>query len=136
MKKEKSCGIVVFNDDKILVVKQNAGHYGFPKGHVEENETEFETAIREVKEETNVDAAIVGNFRDVITYSPKEDVLKDVIFFSGKALSFDLKNQETEISKVMFCDFEKAFKLVTYENEKKILKDAIKYYEDNKKLFE
>ena len=46
MKKEKSCGIVVFDHDKVLVVRMLDGHYGFPKGHVEENETEEETAIK------------------------------------------------------------------------------------------
>ena len=62
MKKEKSCGIIVFDNDKVLVVKHLDGHYGFPKGHVENNETEEETAIREVKEETNCDAKIIPGF--------------------------------------------------------------------------
>ena len=79
MEKEKSCGIVVFNEDKVLIVKHNVGHYGMPKGHVEDGETEFETAIREVKEETNIDAKIIDGFRKVITYSPRENVLKDVV---------------------------------------------------------
>lgn len=55
MKYEKSCGAIVIEDGKVLLVKHNAGHWDFPKGHVEEGETEFETAIREVKEETNID---------------------------------------------------------------------------------
>ena len=49
---EKSCGAIIFNDGKVLVVKQTSGFYGFPKGHVEIGETEKETAIRETKEET------------------------------------------------------------------------------------
>ena len=43
-KKEKSCGIIVFDDkNRVLMVKHKEGHYGFPKGHVEPNETENET---------------------------------------------------------------------------------------------
>ena len=34
-----------------LLVYQSNGHYSFPKGHMEEGETEIETALREVKEE-------------------------------------------------------------------------------------
>ena len=128
MKKEKSCGIVVFNNNKVLIIKHNKGHYGLPKGHVEDNETEFETAIREVKEETNIDAKIIGNFRKVITYNPKANVLKDVVYFVGEATSFYLKNQVTEVSLAEFLDFDIALNLVTYEDEKSILKDAIDYY--------
>ena len=45
MKKEKSCGIVVFNKEKVLIIKHNRGHYGLPKGHVEDGETEYRILI-------------------------------------------------------------------------------------------
>ena len=32
---EKSCGVIVFYNDKVLLIKHNLGHIGFPKGHVE-----------------------------------------------------------------------------------------------------
>ncbi len=67
-KREKSCGVAIFKDDKILLVQQNEGNWSLPKGHVEENETEMETAIREVKEETNIDVEIISDYRRVITY--------------------------------------------------------------------
>ena len=72
---EKSCGAVIFrknkNDVKLLLVKNHNGrHWSFPKGHIEENETEEETAIREIKEETNLDVKIMDNFREVSSYCP------------------------------------------------------------------
>ena len=60
MKNEKSCGCIIIDNGKVLLVKQTAGHWGFPKGHVETNETEIETAIRETKEETNLSTISVG----------------------------------------------------------------------------
>ena len=51
--REKSFVCIITKDNKVLLIKQTKGHWGFPKGHVEKNETEIETAIREVKEETN-----------------------------------------------------------------------------------
>lgn len=127
MKKEKSCGIVVFNNDEVLLVFHNLGHYGFPKGHVEKGETEEETAIREVKEETNCDAKIIPGFREVITYSPKPNVVKDVVFFIGEALITDLKPQEEETSDVFFIKQENAIKTITYDQEREILEKALEY---------
>ena len=49
---EKSCGAVVFtridNNIKYLLIQNLEGIYGFPKGHVEDGESETQTAIREV----------------------------------------------------------------------------------------
>ncbi len=116
-KKEKSCGIMVFKDDSVLLVHHNQGHWGLPKGHVEENETEQETALRETKEETNVDAKIISDFRQVITYSPKENVLKDVVFFVGIPLSFDLKPQEKEAQEVKYVEIDEALELINSDTK-------------------
>ena len=47
MEKEKSCGAVIFRKQKseleVLIIRQNEGHWCFPKGHVEGKETEQET---------------------------------------------------------------------------------------------
>ena len=59
MKFEKSCGAIVLDENKVLVVTHQAGHTDFPKGHMEGNEIEEETAIREVKEETNIDIELL-----------------------------------------------------------------------------
>lgn len=128
MKKEKSCGIIVFDNDKVLVVKHLDGHYGFPKGHVENNETEEETAIREVKEETNCDAIIIPGFREVITYSPKQNVIKDVVYFIGKPISIEIKPQESEISNVKFLSFEDILNVITFSDEKELFIEALNYY--------
>ena len=121
-KREKSCGIMVFKDDNVLLVQHNKGHWGFPKGHVEKDETEFETALREVKEETNIDAKILGDFRHVVTYSPKPNTIKDVVFFIGEALSFDLKPQIEEASEVKYVSINEALNLINDD-----VKDMLKF---------
>ena len=75
--REKSCGTIIIDNNKVLIIKQKQGFYGFTKGHMEENETEIETAIRETKEETNL---------DVLIYETKlnEEIIKNInhkIFF-------------------------------------------------------
>ena len=127
-RKEKSCGIVVFDDDNVLVVRMLDGHYGFPKGHVENNETEEETAIREVKEETNCDVKIITGFREVITYSPKEGVMKDVVYFVGNPITKELLSQEGEISEVKFLPVNEVLDVITYNDERNMFKKARDWY--------
>ena len=132
MKKEKSCGNIVFKKEneilKILLVHHNLGHYGMPKGHVELGETEEETALREVFEETGISSYIIDGFREMITYSPKENVIKDVIYFVGETNDFETTPQISEVSEAFFTETSKAVELVTHEEEKKVLEKAIEFY--------
>ena len=85
MKKEKSCGAIVYRKKEgviqFLLIHQTLRHWTFPKGHVEDGESEQQTAYREILEETGVKVSFEDGFRVINTYSPKEDTLKDVIFF-------------------------------------------------------
>ncbi len=117
MKKEKSCGAIIVNNSKqVLLVKQTLGHYGFPKGHVEAGETEEETAIREVKEETNIDIEITSKDRFIVTYNVNDDVSKDVIYFIAKPLSFEGKPQETEVAEILWVDIDEVVNYLGFEN--------------------
>ena len=78
--KEKSCGCIIIDNNKVLLVQQNQEFWGFPKGHVEGDETEEETALREVKEETNLDVKILGNKKYKIEYVTDKGNPKEVIF--------------------------------------------------------
>ena len=131
MKKEKSCGAVVFKEEQgeinLLIIKQHDEYWHFPKGHVEENETEEETAIREIKEETNIDVEIDNNFRKVITYSPKEGVLKDVVFFIGKATSFDIEIDPDELIDAKWVKPEEARDYFVYQDTIDLYEAALKY---------
>ena len=127
MIKEKSCGIVVFDDNnKVLLIKHNGGHISFPKGHVEEGESDKETAFREVKEETGIEAKILSDKTYMNTYSPKEGYIKDVYYFVGKKIGGELNPQLEEVSICDFFDYENALKTLTYDIDRNILKEAIK----------
>lgn len=103
------------------------GHYSLVKGHVEGNETEEETALREIKEETNLDAILDTSFRHVITYSPRVGVIKDVVFFVGKIIGGDVKEQIEEVNQILFLELNEALDILTYESDKEILKLASRY---------
>ena len=134
MKQEKSCGCIVMNENnEILLVHQISGHWGLPKGHVEEGESEVETAIREVKEETNIDVNINKNFRYTEKYSPKENVMKEVVYFLAQNKNNIKKAQKEEVSDVKWFKYEEALKTITYDNSKKILMQLKKDLEEEKK---
>lgn len=126
MKYEKSCGAIVVEDGKVLLVKHNAGHWDFPKGHVEEGETEIETAIREVKEETNIDIKIEKENKYISEYSPKENVMKTVIYFIGEKVGGEDKPQIEEVSDVEWLDVNKAVERITHQRSKEIMMQVIK----------
>lgn len=126
MKREKSCGAVVINDkSEVLLVKHNAGHISFPKGHIEENETEVMCAYREVLEETGIKIKIDGNVREVSVYNSKPDTIKEVVFFKAMPINNEIKVQIEEVSEVYFIDVDKALEIITYENDKKILEQIL-----------
>jgi len=53
----KKCGVIIYNNmsERYLCVKgRKSGKWGFPKGHMEYGESEKETALRELKEETGI----------------------------------------------------------------------------------
>lgn len=128
MVKEKSCGIIVFDEDKVLLIKHNGGHISFPKGHVEEGETSKETAIRETFEETGIEAKIISDDYYVNTYSPKENHMKDVLLFVGVKVGGELKPQLEEVSLCNFFTYDAAMKELTFDIDRRILKQAYEVY--------
>ena len=131
MKYEKSCGCIVLDNDKVLLVKHNKGHWDFPKGHIEDGETELETAIRETKEETNIDVEINEKYRYKTNYSPKEGVTKDVIFYLATKKSNDIKPQLSEIEKIEWVTTKDAIQKITYNNSKLILRQLLEDLRNN-----
>ena len=134
MRTEKSCGAVVFrnknNNIQVLLIRHlNGGHWAFPKGHVEKGETEEQTALREILEETGLAVELDNRYRQVVSYSPKKDVVKDVVYFVATASS-DAATvaQEEEISQIVWVDMHNAADYVSFDNDKKVLLGAIEHY--------
>ena len=126
MKKEKSCGTIIIENNKVLLIQQTDNAWGFPKGHVENNETEQETAIRETKEETNLDVEIISNKKYIINYKINNDIDKEVVFFLAKKTSDKIKKQDEEIKNIKWVDLNQAFDIITSENTKGIYKEVLK----------
>ncbi|MGV2393568.1 UNVERIFIED_CONTAM: NUDIX domain-containing protein [Campylobacter lari] len=99
---EKSCGAIVINQNNktILVIQQKQGFWSLPKGHIKANESEIECAIREVKEETNIDITIINSEKYLTEYTffkNNELIKKTVIYFLAYAINTNIKIQNDEL---------------------------------------
>ncbi|MDL2225526.1 NUDIX domain-containing protein [Eubacteriales bacterium OttesenSCG-928-M02] len=127
MKREKSCGAVIVKGEKVLLIRHIAGHWGFPKGHMEPGETERETALREIGEETGLTVTLAEGFRYVVNYSPAKDVEKEVVYFFATPTGGAEKMQESELQEMAWFSFSEAEEILTFLNDKNILAAALAF---------
>lgn len=127
---EYSCGAVVFTrvdgEPRYLMIREKAGHWGCPKGHMEAGETEEETALREIFEETGVRVTLLEGFRAVTEYVLRDliDTSKRVTFFLAEFRQQELRLQETEVASFALVPYDEAMALLVHEDAKQILTDA------------
>lgn len=112
-----------------LLLRQNSGHWSFPKGHGEEGETAQESALREFREETGLlDCRIFEDFPPVtIRYRfRRPDGLheKRVLLFGGESPEGDVSPQAEEIQAYGWFTFEEALEILS-EFKKPVSADAL-----------
>lgn len=138
MTKATSCGgVVIFRGKILLLYKSYKNRYDgwvLPKGTVEQGETHEQTALREVKEETDADASIIKYVgkSEYSFYSFHEQIIKSVHWYLMESENYHSKPQKEEF----FVDsgyykFHEVYHLLKFPNEKEILKQA---YDEYKKL--
>ncbi len=131
MPKEKSVGAVVFKhsgkENRFLLLHYGAGHWGFPKGHVERNETEAQTLFREVAEETGLhNVELLRGFKHYTSYFFRREgstVFKEVVFFLVKAGQGKVRLSH-EHKAFQWLPFEEAAKKLTFKNTRNMLRKA------------
>ena len=125
---EITSGAVVYrkNTGKIeylLLESQNKGHFwGFPKGHVEGNETLEETAKREIKEETQLVLPIDTSFHVYTEYDlPNGNRKQMTLYTADLTQSEDIHLQAEEIKNCGWFNYADARERLTYDNLKQLL---------------
>jgi 8-oxo-dGTP pyrophosphatase MutT (NUDIX family) len=129
--RERSGGAVVYRLQRgrpaYLLLHYDAGHWDFPKGHLEDGEDAMQAAVRETREETGISQLeFLPGFRKEIAYffmRGGRRVHKSVVFFAARTrerrvrLSFEHKG-------FRWLPFREAEKKVTYANAREVLSAA------------
>ena len=101
-------GCIIEKDNKILMVKEAKkkcyGQWNFPAGHLEENETIKEAAIREVFEETGCKVKLTGVLPVVHEFIKNENAV--MVRFVAKIEKENIVFNENEILDVKWIDIE------------------------------
>lgn len=130
---EKTCGSVVFTREngvkKYLLIKNDSGHIGFPKGHIEYGENESQTAEREVFEETGITIKINPETRQEYTYTTLNKTIKNCVYFCNEFKTDNIKIQQEEISQSWLVPFDEAMLLLNFPQDRAVLEKADRMYD-------
>lgn len=148
MPREKSAGAIIFRREEgkrfYLLLHYKSGHWEFPKGHIEEGESNEETVRREVAEETGInDIKIIPGFKKYIKYFFRQNyglegdaknlpagrqekrpwVFKLVVFYIAETKTKEVKISSEHLGFV-WLPLEEAVKKTTFKNSKLLLREV------------
>lgn len=129
MRNEISCGAVVYTmrngEPEFVIVRSLHGIFGFPKGHMESGETQQETALREIYEETGLQPVIVNGFQATDEYRiPDSGITKQVVYFLTQYTDQKIQVRKEELMEVSLMDYDTAINVLQYESSQRILREA------------
>lgn len=140
MLREKSAGVIVFRFHpkegvQYLVLYHRGNYWNFPKGHVEQGETETQGALRELQEETGITGIhLVDGWRQQTEFFFKEDrgdrkelIKKDFILYLAKAPIDMVLKISPEHNGYGWLDLKTANKYLRFKGLKEILSEADSY---------
>lgn len=133
---EKSAGAIIFHRNKkteylLLQYPSNPrskrDYWDLPKGHIEGNEDEKDTVIREVREETGLkDIKLMDGFKTLIKYFFKAEgktIFKTVVFYLAETKTKEVKIS-FEHTDYKWLPYEESLNQLTFKNAKEVLKKA------------
>lgn len=128
-----SYGIVPFRNGphglEVLLVQHRKDHYwGFPKGHLEEDEDAFSGAVRELFEETHltVDALLCDEtFIDHYQFEADGQIVEKTVTYFAAHASGEIKVQDSEILQARWFTIETALETITYDEAKGLFKKIL-----------
>ena len=121
-----STAIIPFPLDKILLIKRNTvpfkGYWALPGGRMDPGENVEQTIVREVKEETGLDVAVVRKIGEYVEKGVKDDVDYEYYptCFLVKTVGGEIKRQESEIQEIQLFSLKELPYPLAFEHDKMI----------------
>ena len=129
-------GGIIEKDGKILLVQEAKekcrGKWNIPAGHLENNESIIEGAIREIKEECGCDVEINGILKIGNIVLKDNNVI--LIVFATKLISNNIVYNKDEILDVKWFSYNEVIDMKNELRESEWLISVIKSYKDNKTI--
>lgn len=127
-------GLVVRGDEVIVIVPTRRGAQGqrvlaLPKGHVDPGETPDRTALREVREETGVEAELLGKLGEVRYFYQRagKRIFKRVTFYLLAYRSGSLDDHDDEVEEARWMPLAEAARALSYEGEREMAARAVRH---------
>ena len=130
---EFSAGGVVVRDGHCIVIvptRRAAGGgrvLALPKGHPDGGESAADAALREVREETGVEAALVDKLGDIRYWYMRggRRIAKVVSFFLLDYVSGELDDHDHEVEHAEWMALDEAARRLTYKGERNMAAAAL-----------
>lgn len=131
--REFSAGGVVVRDRSCIVIvptrraADGSAVLALPKGHPEPGESAADAALREVREETGVQATLVAKLGDVRYFYMREGrrIAKVVSFFVLDYVAGELDEHDHEVERAEWMELERAARELTYRGEREMAAAAL-----------
>jgi 8-oxo-dGTP diphosphatase len=126
-----STAIIPYPGNRILLIKRNTvpfkGYWALPGGRMDPGETVEQTIVREVKEETGLEVAILRIVGEYVEKGVKDDVEYEYYptCFVVKAVGGEVKKQESEIQEIRLFNLNELPEPLAFEHEQ-MIKDYLK----------
>ena len=124
--------VVVRDGEVVVIVPTRRGAQGqrvlaLPKGHVDPGETPDQTALREVREETGVDADLVEKLGEVRYFYQRAGrrIFKRVTFYLFAYRSGSLDDHDDEVEEARWMPLEQAIAALSYDGEREMAERAL-----------
>ena len=131
IKHERSAGgLVLRREDKsydgLIIGRATPRIWSLPKGHIEPNETIENAALREVKEETGIDASIIVKLSDIRYwfYANKLKHSKIVHFYLMRYVAGTPTPQIGEVDETLWAKLDDLAEMLTHVNERRLVEIA------------
>jgi 8-oxo-dGTP pyrophosphatase MutT (NUDIX family) len=125
-------GVVVRGEQTIVIVPTRRGAQGqkvlaLPKGHVDPGETPDQTALREVREETGVEASLVEKLGDVRYFYQRggKRIFKRVTFYLFEYVGGSLDDHDDEVEEARWIPLSEAVRALSYDGEREMAERAL-----------
>lgn len=123
---ERGAGGVVFDDTgNVLLLRHASGHWVFPKGHVEAGETEIEAALREVREESGVEASCESEQCWHTSYVNPRGSKRLITWYACRALDARLRLEEALFVEGGFFPVEAALSKLSHGADRELLLNVV-----------